>query len=221
MRSAIDRGERAYVVSPRIVEAEDEIRSAEELHREVAEWFPDADVGLLHGELDAAAKASAMSRFATGQTAVLVATTVIEVGVDVPEATLMVVEHADRFGLAQLHQLRGRVGRGRQAGSCLLVAPADRSAGAESRLMALCATTDGFLLAEQDLQLRGPGEVLGHRQSGAFGLRIGDPFDHPDWLQEARDIAARLATAEDEESESYRLELRRTWQRRLQLGRAG
>jgi len=212
-----------YVVSPRIAETEDSLRSAVELHREVGEWLAEtgARVELLHGELDNEAKASAMARFERGEASVLVATTVIEVGVDVPEATLMVIEHADRFGLAQLHQLRGRVGRGARAGTCLLVTGPGRSDTAEERLTALCATTDGFVLAEKDLQLRGPGEVLGYRQSGAFGLRVGDPFDHPDWLEEARGIAGRLAAARDAESRTYCSRLRDVWRRRLQLGRAG
>jgi len=223
IRKTVGRGERVYVVSPRIAETEDALRSAVELHREVGEWLEQTGVGveLLHGELDNEAKAAAMRRFERGEAGVLVATTVIEVGVDVPEATLMVIEHADRFGLAQLHQLRGRVGRGQRSGTCLLVAPAGCSEPAEERLRALCASTDGFVLAEQDLQLRGPGEVLGHRQSGAFGLRVGDPFDHPDWLEEAREIAGRLAAAKDAESRRYCARLRDVWRRRLQLGRAG
>jgi ATP-dependent DNA helicase RecG len=146
----------------------------------------------VHGQLDAAARAAAMARFASGETQVLVATTVIEVGVDVPNATLMIVEHAERFGLAQLHQLRGRVGRGRAPGTCALVA---RGAGEESeaRLRAMLATRDGFAIAEADLAIRGPGEFLGTRQHGYLpDLRIADLTRDASQIAIAREAA--LAT---------------------------
>jgi ATP-dependent DNA helicase RecG len=131
-------------------------------------------VYLGHGQLDAAARNAAMARFASGETQVLVSTTVIEVGVDIPNATLMIVEHAERFGLAQLHQLRGRVGRGVAPGTCVLVARGS-SEDSEARLRALLDTTDGFAIAEADLAIRGPGEFLGTRQHGHLpDLRIAD-----------------------------------------------
>ena len=146
----------------------------------------------MHGRLDAAARAAAMARFERGETQVLVSTTVIEVGVDVPNATLMVVEHAERFGLAQLHQLRGRVGRGERPGTCALVS---RGGGesSEARLAALLETHDGFAIAEADLKLRGPGEFLGTRQHGVLpDLRIADLARDVKRVAQAREAA--LAT---------------------------
>jgi ATP-dependent DNA helicase RecG len=149
-------------------------------------------VGLVHGRLPAAQKDRAMEEFARGRLRLLVATTVIEVGVDVPEAGVIVIEHAERFGLAQLHQLRGRVGRGTRASSCLLLYDEPLGATARARLEVLRATDDGFRIAEEDLRLRGPGEVLGTRQSGLPALRLADLGAHADLLAPARDDARRL-----------------------------
>jgi ATP-dependent DNA helicase RecG len=175
MRATLERGEQVYVVYPLVEESEKiDLRAATEQATRIRAGFPEHPVDLVHGRLDALARAEAMERFERGETRILVSTTVIEVGVDVSGATLMVVENAERFGLAQLHQLRGRVGRGDRPGTCLLVA---RGSGPESeaRLAAMLETTDGFRIADADLRIRGPGEFLGTRQSGHLqDLRIAD-----------------------------------------------
>ena len=175
LREATARGEQVYVVYPLVAESEKiDLRAASESAEKIRAAFPQLAVDLVHGQLDAAARNAAMARFASGETQVLVSTTVIEVGVDVPNASLMIVEHAERFGLAQLHQLRGRVGRGRAPGTCALVARGS-SEDSEARLRALLRTTDGFAIAEADLAIRGPGEFLGTRQHGHLpDLRIAD-----------------------------------------------
>jgi len=149
-------------------------------------------VGLLHGRMTAAEKAAVMSLFTSGQMAVLVATTVIEVGVDVPGARLMVIEHAERFGLSQLHQLRGRVGRGTVASVCVLLYTPPLSDTGKSRLKAMAETNDGFEIARRDLEIRGPGEFMGARQSGAPLLRFADLATDAALLEQARDLAPRL-----------------------------
>ena len=169
---ALGRGERIYWVCPVIEETEgDTPMAAVERHRQLAERFG-AQVGLVHGRLASRDKEAAIAAFASGRTPLLVATTVIEVGVDVPEAGIIVIEHAERFGLAQLHQLRGRVGRGERPAACLLLYQPPLGPAARARLALLRATEDGFAIAEEDLRLRGPGEVLGLRQSGAAGLPV-------------------------------------------------
>jgi ATP-dependent DNA helicase RecG len=166
LRAATARSEQVYVVYPLVAESEKiDLRAASESAEKIRAAFPELAVDLVHGQLDAATRNAAMARFVRGETQVLVSTTVIEVGVDVPNASLMIVEHAERFGLAQLHQLRGRVGRGRAAGICALVARGS-SEDSEARLRALLRTRDGFAIAEADLAIRGPGEFLGTRQHG-------------------------------------------------------
>ena len=190
IREATSRGEQVYVVYPLVEESERlDLRAASESAERIAAAFPDLQVDLVHGRLDAASRSAAMGRFERGETHLLVSTTVIEVGVDVPNATLMVIEHAERFGLAQLHQLRGRVGRGRKPGSCLLVARG-ASEGSEARLAAMLETTDGFAIAEADLRIRGPGEFLGTRQHGRLpDLRIADLVRDRKWVSVARETA--------------------------------
>jgi ATP-dependent DNA helicase RecG len=175
LREATARGEQVYVVYPLVAESEKiDLRAASESAEKIRAAFPQLTVDLVHGQLDAAARNAAMARFASGETQVLVSTTVIEVGVDVPNASLMIVEHAERFGLAQLHQLRGRVGRGSAPGICALVARGS-SEDSEARLRALLETADGFTIAEADLKIRGPGEFLGTRQHGHLpDLHIAD-----------------------------------------------
>jgi len=194
---ALARGEQVYVVYPLVEESERvDLRSAVESAQRIARAYPEAKVDLVHGRLDAADRAAAMRRFAGGETQLLVSTTVIEVGVDVANATLMVIEHAERFGLAQLHQLRGRVGRGERPGTCVLVA---RGGGedSEARLRAMLATTDGFEIADADLRIRGPGEFLGTRQSGHLpDLRVADLLRDARWIARARDVAFAMVAAD-------------------------
>jgi ATP-dependent DNA helicase RecG len=161
------------------------------------------NIGIVHGKMKAAERDAAMAAFKAGETQMLVATTVIEVGVDVPEATIMVVEHAERFGLSQLHQLRGRVGRGTGKSSCILVWHEPLGETAKARLKTMRETDDGFIIAEEDLRLRGAGEVLGTRQSGLQEFRMADPVAHADLLAVAHDDA-RLVLNRDPDLKSER-----------------
>jgi ATP-dependent DNA helicase RecG len=155
-------------------------------------------VGVVHGRMRGSERDSAMERFAAGETRLLVATTVIEVGVDVPEATIMVIEHAERFGLAQLHQLRGRIGRGAEQSTCLLLYKSPLSPAATARIAILRETEDGFRIAEEDLRLRGEGDVLGTRQSGMPGFKVARIEVHGALLQPARDDAALILSRDPE-----------------------
>ena len=193
---ALARDERIYWICPLVEGGEtDTATAAIERHRDLAERFGDR-VGLVHGRMAGPAKAAALEAFAAGRIRLLVATTVVEVGVDVPEATIIVIEHAERFGLAQLHQLRGRVGRGTRASSCLLLYEPPLGQTARARLQILRATDDGFAIAEEDLRLRGPGEILGLRQSGAPAFRFADLGAHAGLLPLAREIAQRALAAD-------------------------
>ena len=193
---AVAEGERVFWVCPLVEEsAGSDLAAATARHAALVERFG-AKVGLVHGRLDGAEKEAALAGFRAGARPILVATTVIEVGVDVPEAGIMVIERAERFGLAQLHQLRGRVGRGRRPASCLLLYEPPLAMKARQRLETLRGSDDGFAIAEKDLQLRGPGEVLGRRQSGLPELRFADLALHGDLLAMAHDDA-RLALHRD------------------------
>lgn len=189
-------GARVYWVCPLVAESETvDLAAAEARYAALKETFGDK-VGLLHGQMPAREKDVAMARFQLGQTSILVSTTVIEVGVDVPEATIMVIEDAERFGLAQLHQLRGRIGRGQAASTCLLLYRGPLGEAAKARLSILRESEDGFRIAEEDLRLRGEGEVLGTRQSGAPDFRIANPEVDADLIAAARDDA-RLVIERD------------------------
>lgn len=197
VRAAVRAGRQAYVVCALVDESDAiQVRAAtREYERLRNEIFPDLKVGLLTGRMRPAEKALAMDRFRSGETQVLVSTTVIEVGVDVPNASVMIIEDADRFGLAQLHQLRGRVGRGEHAGEVWLVAD-PRSAESRERLSTLVQTSDGFELAEKDLRIRGEGQVLGDRQHGLAGLRIASLIDDLDVVEMARSDAFEMVSAD-------------------------
>ncbi len=189
---ALDRGARVYWVCPLVAESETaDLAAAEARFALLRARFGDA-VGLVHGQQEASLREAALADFAAGRTRVLVATTVIEVGVDVPEASVMVIEHAERFGLAQLHQLRGRVGRGSAASFCLLLHDDSLAETARRRLRLLRDTEDGFRIADEDFRLRGGGELLGTRQSGAPGWRLADPAGDEDLLHMAARDAALL-----------------------------
>jgi ATP-dependent DNA helicase RecG len=189
---AVKEGRRIYWVCPLVEESETgDLAAAQERFAALAQMFGDA-VDLVHGRMKGPDKDAAMARFAAGETRILVATTVIEVGVDVPEATAMVIEHAERFGLSQLHQLRGRIGRGSGQSTCLLLYKGPLGDTAKARLAIMRETEDGFRIAEEDLRLRGGGDVLGTRQSGVPGFRLAQLSVHGDLLRTARDDAALI-----------------------------
>jgi ATP-dependent DNA helicase RecG len=225
VRSEIARGRQAYVVYPLVEESEklEDVRAATQMAEEWSRALPDARIGLLHGRLKSAEKEQVMAAFASGALQVLVATTVIEVGVDVPNATIMVIEHAERFGLSQLHQLRGRVGRGAGASTCLLVSHGRLSAEARARLDAMVATDDGFVIAERDLELRGPGDFFGTRQWGLAGFRAARLIRDRDLLERARAEARYfVADGAPEDQAALRAFLEEGgWERRFGLARVG
>jgi ATP-dependent DNA helicase RecG len=198
VRTAVAEGRQAFVVCP-LVEDSPKVEAASAVaeFERLSALMSDLRVGLIHGQLRSAEKDQAMAEFRAGDIDVLVATTVIEVGIDVPNATVMVIEDADRFGLSQLHQLRGRVGRGLYPGVCILLADPTTEEG-EQRLAAMVATTDGFILAEEDLRIRGYGTVFGARQSGMADLRFADVLKDFDLLVEARHDAFQLVDRDPE-----------------------
>lgn len=193
LRRAVAQGGQGFVVYPLVEESEKlDLRAAvKEWDRLKRQVFPDLRVGLLHGQMKPSEKDQAMALFQKGETQVLVATPVVEVGIDVPNASMMVIMHAERFGLAQLHQLRGRVGRGVRPSACYLVSSA-RGEEASARLRLMCQTRDGFRLAEEDLKLRGPGEFLGEAQHGVIPLKAGDLVRDGDLIEETREAALAL-----------------------------
>ena len=200
---SIANGQRAYWVCPLVEESEViDLAAAEERFKQLEQAFP-GRVGLIHGRLKGPAKDAMMASFKSGLIDLLVSTTVIEVGVDVPEATIMVIENAERFGLAQLHQLRGRVGRGSAKSSCLLLYQEPLGEMAKARLKIMRETEDGFRIAEEDLRLRGAGEILGTQQAGLPLFRIADLSLHGDLLAAAHDDAA-LILARDQDLRTQR-----------------
>ena len=212
MRAAVEQGRQVYVIYPIIETSEKtDLKAATEMAAHLAaDVFPDLVVELLHGRLKSDHKETVMRRFAAGEIDVLVSTTVVEVGVDVANATVMVVEHAERFGLAQLHQLRGRIGRGAHASTCVLLYDTPWSDDAKARLSAMAESEDGFLLAERDLALRGPGDVFGTRQSGVALLRAGDPIRDADLLELAH-REARAQVDADTVPDELRAYVARVW----------
>ena len=218
VRTALRAGRQAFVVCPLVEESEKlDLKAATEMAADLqARVFPDARVGLVHGRTATAERERTMASFAAGAIDVLVATTVVEVGIDVPNATVMVIEQAERFGLAQLHQLRGRVGRGAAQSHCVLLHAARLSDAARARLRALAETADGFEIAERDLELRGPGDFFGTRQSGVPLFRVGDLLRDHRLMEEARRAAA--AWLGGPEATAARLaEVRDAWARRFGL----
>ena len=200
IRKLTGEGRQVFVVCP-MVDDNDELpvplKSAEEHARTLAQEFPDLRVGCVHGRMKAKDKDAAMSAFAAGETDILVATTVIEVGVDVPNAALMIIENAERFGLSQLHQLRGRVGRGRHKSYCVMVSDADGDE-VRARLKIMTQTNDGFKISEEDLRLRGPGDFFGARQHGLPEMHVADLGADVNVMQRAQDEAARVLAADPE-----------------------
>ena len=194
IRREIAQGRQAYIVLPLVDESEKlDLRSAIEEHQRLSDVvFPEFQVGLLHGRLNSADKDAAITQFRQHQTQVLVSTTVVEVGVDVPNASVMLIEHAERFGLSQLHQLRGRVGRGADQSYCLLMS-SSKSEPALQRLKVLEQSQDGFFIAEMDMRFRGPGEVLGTRQSGLPDLALASLVNDQAVLELARTAAEQLS----------------------------
>jgi len=203
VHAAAQEGRQVYWVCPLIEESEAlQLQTATETYETLAQALPDLVVGLVHGRMKPAEKQVIMDAFSAGEVHVLVATTVIEVGVDVPNASLMVIEHAERFGLSQLHQLRGRVGRGSAASVCLLLYQSPLGPVAKQRLMTMRETTDGFEIARRDLEIRGPGEFLGARQSGQAMLRFAN-LETDQWIvEQARDVAAWLLGSDRPELEA-------------------
>ncbi|PBC19412.1 MULTISPECIES: ATP-dependent DNA helicase RecG [unclassified Mesorhizobium] len=203
MEDAVAGGQKIYWICPLVEESEEiKLMSAEDRFASLKPLFGDR-IGLVHGRMKGTEKDEAMRAFKEGETRILIATTVIEVGVDVPDATVMVIEHAERFGLAQLHQLRGRVGRGDKPSSCVLLYKDPLGETAKRRLSVMRETEDGFLIAEEDLKLRGEGELLGTRQSGTPGFQVARIEAHADLLEAARDDA-RLILSRDPELQSDR-----------------
>jgi ATP-dependent DNA helicase RecG len=222
IREELDRGRQAYVIYPLVEESEKiDLRSATEMADHLqAEVFPAYRVALLHGRMKQDAKDHVMQSFIAGHVQVLVSTTVVEVGVDVPNASVMVVEHAERFGLSQLHQLRGRVGRGAWESYCVLLYQAPWTDDARERLKTMASTTDGFVIAERDLELRGPGDVFGTRQSGLPKLRTGDLVRDRDIMESAHHEARRLVE-EGGLSEELRSFVQQRWQEQFGLIEVG
>jgi ATP-dependent DNA helicase RecG len=218
IRKELKAGHQAYFIYPLINDSEAEsfttmksaVAEAERLARDV---FPEFKVGLLHGQMSSEEKSTVMERFKRGETHVLVSTTVVEVGVDVPNATVMVVEHAERFGLSQLHQLRGRVGRGSAQSFCFLFAKPYAAELTAQRLDVLEQSQDGFKIAEADLEIRGPGEFLGTRQSGGLPFRLAHLVRDRDWLLRAREDVLEILRHDPELEAAEHVPLRRYFER--------
>ncbi|MBZ0167749.1 MAG: DEAD/DEAH box helicase, partial [Candidatus Omnitrophica bacterium] len=215
VRRRILEGRQAYVVYPIIEESETlDLKAAQEMFRKFkTTLFKDKRVALVHGKMKPAESEAIMRDFKAGKIDLLVATTVLEVGVDVANATVMVIEHADRFGLAQMHQLRGRIGRGEHDGLCLLVTDPKTQDG-QKRIQAICSTTDGFKIAQHDLEIRGPGKYFGRHQHGLNELKVANPATQLDILELARKEAQTLTKADPLLTKSQHRDIRRVISRR-------
>ena len=195
MKQEIAKGRQVYVVYPLINESESmDLKDLMDGYESISRSFPQPEyqLSIVHGQMPAEAKAYEMDRFKRGETHIMVSTTVIEVGVDVPNATVMVIENAERFGLSQLHQLRGRVGRGGTQSYCILMTKDDLSHNSKQRIETMCSTTDGFAIAEADLRLRGPGDLQGLQQSGMLDLKLADIVDDEPLVRVTRDEVHNL-----------------------------
>jgi ATP-dependent DNA helicase RecG len=225
IRAHVDRGEQVYIVYPLVEETEkSDLKAATEMAQKLQqEVFPQCRIALLHGRMRADEKASVMNAFKDGDVPILVTTTVIEVGVDVPNATCMVIEHPERFGLSQLHQLRGRIGRGQRSSLCLLVASTKQSGEGRKRLAVMESTQDGFRVAEADLEIRGPGEFLGTRQSGLPDLKFANLVRDVPILSEARDAAFDILAKDPLLTRYHKLRkvLKEQWAHKLSLADIG
>ena len=224
VRREVAAGRQAYIIYPLIEESKQELKAATaEYERLSKSVFPQLKVGLLHGRMNSEEKDGTMERFRGGALQILAATTVVEVGVDVRNATVMVIEHADRFGLAQLHQLRGRIGRGSAKSYCILIAPKNVAGEARERLETLVATSDGFQIAEQDLKQRGPGEFFGTKQHGDAAFHLAHPLRDHKLLELARGEAFALIEDRGRQAEMKQLlaYLGPSWQKRFQLASVG
>jgi ATP-dependent DNA helicase RecG len=228
VRKQVAAGHQAYVVYPVIAENEEsELKAAIKMYRELSgKIYADLKVGLLHGRLDAALKEQVMRMFQRGELQILVATTVIEVGVDVPNATVMVIEHAERFGLAQMHQLRGRIGRGAAKSYCILMTGGKVSEEGQRRLDAMVKTSDGFQIAELDLELRGPGEFFGTRQAGMPSFRVANMIRDAQLLEAAKHEAAAVIAGPNAEISAQEISralvyMRARWQHTYGLVEVG
>ena len=204
----VKAGNQAYVVAPLIEESDAiKVRSADEIHKELSARYSDLRVGLVHGAMKQTEKDAIMLDFKDGKIDILVSTVVIEVGIDVPNATVMVIENCERFGLAQLHQLRGRVGRGKDQSYCILIS-GSKAEIAEQRNNIMVSTSDGFVIAEEDLKLRGPGEIFGTRQHGIPELGVADLVKNVDVLNKVRGIAEDIIDKDPKLGEPENLELK-------------
>jgi ATP-dependent DNA helicase RecG len=228
VRKQVEAGHQAYVVYPVIEENEEnELKAAMKMYRELSsKIFPDLRVAVLHGRMDPETKEMTMKLFQKGEISILVSTTVIEVGVDVPNAAVMVIEHAERFGLAQLHQLRGRIGRGAAKSYCILMTGGKVSEEGERRLDAMVRTNDGFEIAELDLELRGPGEFFGTRQAGLPSFQVASLIRDSDLLEVAKREAATVLSGPNKEISQTEIDralrqMRTRWQKTYGLVEVG
>lgn len=214
LKNEIAKGRQVYIVFPLIEESQTlDYKNLMEGYEAISKEFPrpDFQVSIVHGQMKADDKEAEMNRFASGETQIMVATTVIEVGVNVPNASVMVIESAERFGLSQLHQLRGRVGRGAEQSYCILMTGHKLSNEARTRMQTMCETNDGFRISEVDLQLRGPGDIMGTQQSGLVGLKLGSLTRDGQWIVLAREAAKWLLEKDPELSDAKHAELRKVF----------